>query len=133
MLRRLKSSFEEAVNLSKSIPPEAAQNAQSQDEIGAVSDLIASFLEIPVAERQRILEILDSSERAREVTELLAREMQILEIDRELDSQVREGMNENQREYFLRERLKAIQEKLGERDSSLREAETLREKVEAAR
>ena len=132
LLRRLKSGFEEAVNLSKSIPPEAAQNAQSQDEIGAVSDLIVSFLEIPVADRQRILEVLDASERAREVTELLAHEMQILEIDRELDSQVREGMNESQREYFLRERMKAIQEKLGDRDSSFREAQTLREKVEAA-
>ncbi len=130
MLRRLKSGFEEAVNLSKSIPPEAAQNAQSQDEIGAVSDLIVSFLEIPVTERQRILEILEPAERAREVTELLAHEMQILEIDRELDSQVREGMNESQREYFLRERMKAIQEKLGDRDSSFREAQTLREKIE---
>ena len=132
MLRRLKSEFEQAVNMSKSIPPEAAQNAQSQDEIGALSDLIVSFLEIPVAERQRILEMLDSAERARETTDLLAREMQILEIDRELDSQVREGMNESQREYFLRERMKAIQEKLGERDSSFREAETLRQKIEAA-
>jgi ATP-dependent Lon protease len=132
MLRRLKSEFEQAVNMSKSIPPEAAQNAQSQDEIGALSDLIVSFLEIPVAERQRILELLAPDERARETTELLAREMQILEIDRELDSQVREGMNESQREYFLRERMKAIQEKLGERDSSFREAETLREKIEAA-
>lgn len=132
MSRRLKTEFEQAVNLSKSIPPEAVQNAQSQDELGALADLIVSFLEIPVVERQRVLEILPADERAHAVTDLLAREMQILEIDRELDSQVREGMNESQREYFLRERMKAIQEKLGERDSSLREAENLRQKVQAA-
>ena len=57
----------------------------------------------------------------------------MLEIDREIDSQVREGMNDSQREYFLRERMKAIQEKLGDRDSTFREADQLRQKVEAAR
>ncbi len=131
-LRRLKSDFEQAVNLSKSIPPEASQNAQSQDDLGEIADLIVSFLEIPITDRQRILEILPAAERGEAVAELLTSELQVLEIDRELDSQVREGMNDSQREYFLRERMKAIQEKLGERDSTFREADQLRQKVEAA-
>ncbi len=132
MTRRLKSGFEQVVTLSKNVPPEALQNAQSQDDIGALADLVVSFLEVPVDERQRVLEILDVAERARYVAGLLAHELQILEIDRELDSQVREGVNESQREYFLRERMKAIQEKLGDRDTNFKEADQLRQKVEDA-
>jgi ATP-dependent Lon protease len=132
LLRRLKTDFEQAVNLSKRIPPEVLQSAQAVDSAGELADLVVSYLETPVEDRQKGLEILAPLERAQFATELLARELQILELDKELDLQVREGMNENQREYFLRERMKAIQEKLGERDSSFREADELRQKVEAA-
>jgi ATP-dependent Lon protease len=132
LLRRLKTDFEQAVNLSKRIPPEVLQGAQSLDRLDELSDLVISYLETPVAERQKGLEILAPLERAQFAVELLGRELQILELDKELDLQVREGMNENQREYFLRERMKAIQEKLGERDSSFREADELRVKVEEA-
>lgn len=132
LLRRLKTDFETAVNLSKKIPPEVLQSAQSIDKLGVLADLVVSYLEASVEERQKGLEIVAPVERAQFATELLARELQILELDKELDLQVREGMNENQREYFLRERMKAIQEKLGERDSSFREADELRQKVEEA-
>lgn len=132
LLRRLKTDFETAVNLSKNIPPEALQNAQTQDSIGAVADLVVSYLEVPVEERQASLELLDPEARARKVAGLLAGELEVLEIDKELDSVVREGMNENQREYFLRERMKAIQEKLGDRDNSFKEADQLRARVAEA-
>jgi ATP-dependent Lon protease len=117
------------VNLSKSIPPEALQTAQSQEKLGPLADLVVSYLEIPVAERQAALENLDPIARAREVAGLLQQELQVLELDKELDAQVREGVGESQREYFLRERLKAIQDKLGDRDSSFKEADQLRERV----
>jgi ATP-dependent Lon protease len=129
LARRLKGEFETAVNLSKSIPPEALQTAQSQDKLGPLADLVVSYLEIPVAERQAALENLDPIARAREVAGLLQQELQVLELDKELDAQVREGVGESQREYFLRERLKAIQDKLGDRDSSFKEADQLRERV----
>lgn len=132
LMRRLKAQFEQAVNLSKTLPPEAIQNAQSLDKPGPLSDLVASYLEVSVEQRQQILETLPPVERAKGVVELLNQELQVLEIDRELDSQVREGVNESQREYFLRERLKAIQDKLGDRDSSFKEADQLRQRVEAA-
>jgi ATP-dependent Lon protease len=130
--RRLKTDFETAVNLSKKIPPEVLQSAQSVDKLAPLSDLIISYLDSSVEERQKGLEMTSPLERANFAIELLGRELQILELDKELDMQVREGMNENQREYFLRERMKAIQDKLGERDSSFREADELRAKVEAA-
>ncbi|MDQ3815935.1 MAG: endopeptidase La, partial [Armatimonadota bacterium] len=130
--RRLKANFEQAVNLSRSIPPEVLQNAQTQDKLGPLADLVVSYLEVSIEERQKVLEVLNPLERAKLVDSLLSHELQILEIDKELDSSVREGMNESQREYFLRERLKAIQEKLGDRDSSFKEADQLRARVEAA-
>ena len=130
--RRLRDDFESAVNLSKKIPPEAMQNASETSDLGALADLVISYLENEVEDRQELLEEADVVRRAARVTELLARELQVLEIDREIEAQVKEGIGENQREYFLRERLKSIQEKLGERDATARDAEGLRERIEAA-
>ncbi len=133
LTRRLKADFETAVGLSRTIPPEAAQGAQSHDTPGALADLVVSYLEVSVQERQNALENLSPIERARHVTSLLSHELQVLELDKELDSQVREGVGDHQREYFLRERLRAIQDKLGSGgDSSFKEADQLREKIEAA-
>lgn len=132
LLRRLKTDFEQAVELSKRIPPEVLQTVQNTEKLGELVDLVVSYLEIPVADRQQVLENLSPLERAQTGVEMLTRELEVLELDKEIDLQVREGMNENQREYFLRERMKAIQEKLGNGDSTMREADELREKVEAA-
>jgi ATP-dependent Lon protease len=131
--RRLRQDFETAVGLSRNIPPEAAQGAQTHDTPGALADLIISYLEVAVAERQTALENLNPIERARQVAALLTHELQVLELDKELDTHVREGVGESQREYFLRERLRAIQDKLGAGgDSSFKEADQLREKIQAA-
>lgn len=130
--RRLKADFEQAVNLSKRIPPEVLQSAQGLETLSELADLVISYLEISVEDRQGALEVLSPLERAQLGVELLARELEVLELDKEIDLQVREGMNDNQREYFLRERMKAIQEKLGGGDSTVREADELRQKVEAA-
>ena len=131
-LRHLRDEFENAVNLSKKIPPEAMNSASEQEDVGALADLVASFLELSVSERQGILETADPIERARAVLGLLSRELQIMELDREIEAQVKEGIGDNQREYFLRERLRTIQQKLGETDPTFRDAEGLRERVEAA-
>ncbi len=130
--RHLRDNFETAINLSKKIPPEALQNAGETGELGALADLVVSYLEIDVPQRQKLLEEASEMARGQEVASLLTREIAVLELDREIEAQVKEGISENQREYFLRERLKSIQEKLGERDPSFRENEGLRERVEAA-
>jgi ATP-dependent Lon protease len=132
MGRHLRDNFETAVNLSKKIPPEAVQNASETTELGALADLVVSYLEIEVPERQALLEQASEMVRAQEVAAILTREIAGLELDREIEAQVKEGISDNQREYFLRERLKSIQEKLGERDPSFRENEGLRERIEAA-
>ncbi len=131
-LRHLRDEFENAVGLSKKIPPEAMNSASEQEDVGALADLVASFLELSVLERQGILETPEPIERARAVLGLLSRELQIMELDREIEAQVKEGIGDNQREYFLRERLRTIQQKLGETDPTFRDAEGLRERVELA-
>lgn len=132
LTRYLQQHFEQVVQLSNKIPPEVMQGIQEEQYPGPLADFVASYLDINVEERQNILEIIDPVERAMQVAELLTRELQLLEVDKEIDAEVREGMNGNQREYFLRERLKAIQDKLGEQDSSFKEADELRVKVDAA-
>ncbi|PQV64433.1 ATP-dependent Lon peptidase, MEROPS family S16 [Abditibacterium utsteinense] len=132
LLRHLRDNFENAVNLSKKIPPEAMQNASETAELGALADLVVSYLEIEVPERQALLEEASEMARAQQVAGLLTREISVLELDREIEAQVKEGISENQREYFLRERLKSIQEKLGERDPNFGDAQGLRERIEAA-
>ena len=130
LLRRLKEGFEQVVTMSKSVPPEAMHNALSLEELGPLADLVVSFLEVPSEARQQVLEAVDPLERARLVAGMLAHELQILEIDRELDSQVRDGVNESQREYFLRERLKAIQDKLNGSEGGGSDVEQLRQKID---
>jgi ATP-dependent Lon protease len=132
MARRLREGFEQVVNLSRNVPPEAMHSANGMEKVGEIADLVAGYLEIPLEARQQVLEELDHARRAALVVEMLGRELQVLEIERELDSQVREGVSDSQREYFLRERMKAIQDKLGERDANLKDADNLRERIEAA-
>ncbi|RYX82974.1 endopeptidase La [bacterium] len=132
LLRHLRDEFENAVNLSKKIPPEAMAGAGEQETVGALADLVASFLELSVEERQAVLEEANPIERARAVLGLLSRELHIMELDREIEAQVKEGIGDNQREYFLRERLRTIQQKLGETDPTFRDAEGLRARVEEA-
>ena len=132
LMRRLRDDFESAVNMSKRIPPEAMSNVGEAENLGAIADLVVSYLETSTEDRQAILEERSMLGRAQSVVELLHRELQVLEIDREIEAQVKEGVGENQREYFLRERLRTIQDKLSETDPNYREGEGLRERVEAA-
>ena len=133
LVRRLKTDFTSAVEMSKTIPPEAGQNAAESEDLGALADLVASYLDVPVPQRQEVLELLDQSERARRVVQLLQEELQVLELDKELDVQVRDGVGDSQREYFLRERLKAIQDRLSSSgDSTFKDANDLRARIDAA-
>jgi ATP-dependent Lon protease len=92
-------------------------------------DIIASTLDVPPAEKQEILEILDPEARAQRVAEKLARQIELLELSKKIGEQTKESMDQAQRQFFLREQLKAIQKELGETDGKSVEAEDLRKKV----
>ena len=96
-------------------------------------DIIASTLDTPAAEKQEILEILDPEARAQRVAEKLARQIELLELSKKIGEQTKESMDHAQRQFFLREQLKAIQKELGEGDGQSAEAEELRKKVYEAK
>ncbi|MFA4043863.1 MAG: hypothetical protein HZRFUVUK_000642 [Candidatus Fervidibacterota bacterium] len=129
-IRVAKQRFEKLVQQSRTIPPEILPTIATISTPGRLADTIASYLEIKFEEKQQLLEVVDHKERLKMVVNILARELQIIEIEREIENRVKEGVGESQKEFILRERLKAIQEELGERDSFAAEIEELREKVE---
>jgi ATP-dependent Lon protease len=99
------------------------------EEPVALIDLIASTLDLPLAEKQEILATLDPEARAQKVSEKLARHVELLELSKKIGEQTKESMDRAQRQYFLREQLKAIQKELGEEDGQSVTAEDLRKKV----
>lgn len=125
-LRRL---FQQVVELSPYLPPELAILALNIEE-GALADMIASNLNLAVEEKQEILQIMDIKPRLRRVTEILTHQLEALELSQKIQTQVKAGMDKAQREYYLREQLKAIQEELGEGDERTQEAEELRRRID---
>src|ERR1043166_828488 len=99
----------------------------------SVIDLVASTLDLPSAEKQEILAILDPEARAQKVSEKLARQIELLELSKKISEQTKESMDKAQRQYFLREQLKAIQKELGEEDGQSVAADELRKKVADAK
>ena len=95
----------------------------------SVIDMIASTLDLPTAEKQEILGILDPEARAQRVSEKLARQIELLELSKKIGAETKESMDKSQRQYFLREQLKAIQKELGEADGRGVEVEELRKKL----
>ncbi len=121
--------FEKCVKLSSTLPEEAFITAMNIDQPGWLADFIVSALESPVAVRQSILEAFDVEERLQKTCILLNKELNILELENKIHSQVQQEVDKSQREYFLREQLKAIQRELGETDPTMRENAELREKI----
>jgi ATP-dependent Lon protease len=124
--------FERIVALSPTIPDEAVAAARQQSTPGKIADFIASLLDLEADDKQKLLEILDSKERLKILTETLARELQVLEVGQQIQESVRESLDKNQKEFLLRQQMEAIRKELGETDDSQREIEELKEKIEKA-
>ena len=130
LIRNVRQELEKAVQLGKSISPEVMVIIANLDDPGRLADLVASNLELKLAEAQAILEELDPAARLRKVAEVLGREMQLLAMQQEIASHARDEMDKSQREYFLRQQLKAIQQELGEGDELAEEIAGWRQKAE---
>jgi ATP-dependent Lon protease len=128
-MRTLINQFEQYVRISKKIPPETVVSVIAIDDPGRLSDTIASHLSLRIDEKQKILEAYDISKRLEYLCELLAKEMEILELERKINLRVRKQMEKTQKEYYLREQMKAIQKELGDKDDRATEVEELREKI----
>lgn len=129
----VKGIFQKVVEMAPNLPAELAIMAMNLDEPGALADLVASTLNVPLADKQAILEMLNVKDRLEKTNLLLSKELSVLELSFKIQSQVREGIDKSQREYFLREQLKAIQKELGERDERGVEIEELRKRLAQAK
>ena len=123
MEENLKNQAIRAIKLIPTIPDEISVMISSIDRPGYLADLIASNLNVSVAEKQEILEALSIKERLQKVTVLVNQKIEILELGNKIQSQVKGEIDKTQREYYLREQLKAIQKELGEKDEKTAESE----------
>ena len=131
--RNIKNNFQQVVSLSPLLSDDLQSLAANTSEPGKLADFIASSLAtIPTETKQQVLETLDIRSRMDELNRILIKELEVLELGSKIQSQVQSEVGKNQREYLLREQLKAIQKELGEGDEQTREIEELREKIEAA-
>jgi ATP-dependent Lon protease len=129
MMRAVLSLFEKVVRLSRSLPDDSYIMAMNVQEPGWLADMIASTLPLDVPQRQEILETLDPEERLRRLSVMLSQELDVLELESRIHNQVQKEVDRSQREFFLREQLRAIQRELGQVDPVQREVIQLRERI----
>src|SRR5713226_8832669 len=130
LIRSVKQNLDRAVSLGKNISPEVMVIAANLDDPARLTDLAASNLDLKLEEAQQILETIDPVERLKKVNELLTREINLLTMQQEISSAAQGEMNKSQREYFLRQQLKAIQSELGEGEDVAEDVENYRKKIE---
>ncbi|NIO04314.1 MAG: endopeptidase La, partial [Proteobacteria bacterium] len=133
LMMNLKNLFQKAVDLAPYLTNEMGQMVSNIKSPGILADLIGSNLNIPTEEKQNILDTIDVKERLNKVHILLNKEVQVLELGNKIQSQVKEDMDKTQREYYLREQLKAIKKELGELDEHTAEIKELQDRIAKAK
>jgi ATP-dependent Lon protease len=129
LMRAVLTLFEKCVELNRTLPEEVYLYAVNIEEPGWLADLTASVLNLSLEERQALLEVFDPIERLQQISILLGRELDVLELEDQIHSQVQDEVDRSQREVYLREQMKAIQSALGEGDLWAQEIEELRERL----
>lgn len=132
LMRNVKEECEKILSLKGLISTEILEILNNIPEPGRLADLVASNLRLKIEESQKILEILDPVERLKKVNELLVKELEVSTMQAKIQSQAKEEMSKTQREYFLREQLRAIKAELGEMDEKSAEIAEFAEKIKAA-
>ena len=129
LVRNVRGSMERAASLGKNISPEVLAIIANLDDAGRLADLAASNLELRVEDAQSVLDVEDPTPRLRRVNDLLSKEIDVLTVQQEINTQARADIDRSQREYFLRQQLKAIQSELGEGNELYEEIELYRDKI----
>jgi ATP-dependent Lon protease len=130
LMRAVMTLFEKCVQLNRSLPEEAYVYAVNIEEPGWLADMITSSIGLSIPERQGIIEIFDPAERLQRTSVLLGRELDVLELEDQIHSRVQSEVDRSQREFYLREQMKAIQVELGEADPWTQEISDLRQRVQ---
>jgi ATP-dependent Lon protease len=132
LTRNVQRTFSEIIEQIPYLPEELQLAVANMEDPSALAHLIAGALRIPTEEKQGLLEEANVSRRLRRLSEILARELEVIQLGSRIQSQVESEIDKGQREFFLRQQLKAIQEELGEGDEQQAELNELRERIEAA-
>ncbi|MEO6954497.1 MAG: endopeptidase La, partial [Polyangia bacterium] len=133
LVMNLRDIFKRVVKLMPEMPKEAGALVESVTEPGQLADLITSNIDIQVDEKQDVLETFDLKARMRTVLQFVSRQLEVLKVREKINTQVQEEMGRNQREYVLRQQLKAIKEELGELDDSAGDLDDFKEKIVEAK
>ncbi|WP_058302241.1 endopeptidase La [Gorillibacterium timonense] len=132
LMRTVLTQFEHYINLSKKVTPETLAAVSDIDEPGRLADVITSHLSLKIKDKQEILETVDAKERLGKLLDILGNEREVLELERKIGQRVKKQMEKTQKEYYLREQMKAIQKELGEKEGRAGEVEELRSQLESA-
>lgn len=132
LMRNIKQGLNQAMNMGKVLAPDIMVVLDTIDHPGRFADLVASNIGLSLQNAQEVLSIIDASARLRKVNELLSKEIELLDMQQRIQSQAKEEISKTQREYFLREQLKAIKQELGETDEREEEINEFRKKIEEA-
>ncbi|WP_300455149.1 endopeptidase La [Desulfobacula sp.] len=130
LMANIVEQYEKIVALSPGLPSEMGHMIKSLQEPTVLADMVASTINAPVKEKQNVIELLDVTKRLKKVTRLVNDQLEILEMSSKIQSQVKEDMDNRQREYYLRQQLKAIKEELGETEDESVEIKEYRAKIE---
>lgn len=132
LIRKVHSVFEDYFQLSNKISSETMISVMAIEDPGQLADVIAANIILKQEDKQEILEQFDVVKRLERLIVILSREIEVLEVEKNINARVKSQIDKNQKEYYLREQLKAIQTELGDRDGVTAEAEEYKEKIEAA-
>jgi len=133
LMRNVKENSAKILSLRGELTGEVGAILDSIDDPGKLADLVASNLRLKIEESQMILEIVDPAERLKKVNELLSREVELSSMQAKIQSNVRDEIVKNQRDYFLREQMRAIHRELGEGDDRLQEIESYKKRIKKAK
>lgn len=130
LARTVLSQFEQYIKISKKIKQETLATVADIEDPGRMADIIASHLALKVREKQDILETIDVTDRLHKLLSIISNEKKVLDLEKKIGQRVRSSMEKTQKEYYLREQLKAIQKELGEKDGKSGEISQLKEEIE---
>jgi ATP-dependent Lon protease len=129
LMRRVVDLFDRYVELDKKVPPEVNLTVRGVEDAGRMADIVASNLAIGVTDKQDVLETFEMNARLEKLSNVLQREIEILDMDRSIRQRVRQQIDRRQKEFYLKEQMRVIQEELGGEEAHLSELDELREKV----
>ena len=129
VMRAINTTFETYVGLSKKLPAEVSATVSGIDDPSRLADTVAGHLQIPITEKQEVLELLDPTDRLEHLLALLEQEIEILQIESRIRSRVKNQMERSQKEYYLNEQMRAIQKELGEQDEFKQEIAQFEEQI----